>query len=492
MPRIGVTVTTDAQVSGAAPEAAPASTFFVAGITERGDVDAPVLLRSMSDYKRLLGPRVAYGALFDSLTTFFAEGGSKAYVARAVGPAATVGTLTLVDRAGAPIDTLRIDAKDPGPWSQGVTIEVTDGIVPDSFNLLVREGGEIKERYDNLLSPADAIAKLTTSGYVRATNLASATAAPNNNPAVMAPTALSAGADDRGAVTFATMITALDRFGSDLGAGMVAIPGQSAANVATGVIAHARATGRVDALAPTAGSSVSSTGNQARALRNIAGAEHAGFFAPWVQVPDGAGGIRTISPEGYVAGLRARAHLEAGPWKVPAGEAGKARYVLGVEQQFTRADIDSLADDHVNVIRQTGSSVRLYGYRSLSTDFLTWGMLTVRDLLNHLAVEGERRLERFVFRTIDGKGHLFAEAEGELLDLVEPIRKAGGLYERRTEAGEFVDPGYLIDTGPGVNTDDSLARNEMRVALFVRPSPTAELIRLTITRAAFRSDLRAA
>jgi hypothetical protein len=39
---------------------------------------------------------------------------------------------------------------------------------------------------------------------------------------------------------------------------------------------------------------------------------------PWVQIPDGVGGIRTISPEGFTAGHRAAA-IEA------AGEAGPTR-----------------------------------------------------------------------------------------------------------------------------------------------------------------------
>ena len=485
----GVTVTTETAPGGGDLETGRAGTYYVAGLTQRGAVDGPVQLRSLSEYTSKLGERVSYGALYDDLATFFAEGGTRAYVARVVGDAAAVGTLTLQDRAGVPVDTLRIDAKDPGAWSSDVTVEVTDGIVADTFDLIVRHDGDIVENYRNLASPAAAVTATATSGYIRAFDLGSATVAPDNNPAVQAATALSAGDDDRGSVVAADYVTALDRLGADLGAGVVAIPGQTADTVGAGLIAHARATRRLALLAPASGQTVQQASATALALRNTAGAEHAGIFYPWVQVPDGAGGVRTISPEGYVAGVRARTVAAVGTWRAPAGDIARAKYVTGLETDLTEDDIGSLTDDHVNAIRTAFSSVRLYGWRSLSTDQVNYRFLNGRDVLNDVASQLDRQLEQYVFRTIDGRGALFTEVEGTVASVVQPLAAAGGLYANVDAEGNEVDPGFRIDTGPTVNTVETIAAGEVRVAVALRVSPVGELIRVTISKVSLRSEL---
>lgn len=485
----GVTVTTETASGGGDLDSGRAGTYYVAGLTERGDTTSPVEIRSMTEYRRKLGARVAYGALHDDLATFFGEGGTRAYVARVVGDAATVGTLTLQDRAGVPVDTLRIDAANAGAWSANVTIQVEDGVVADTFTLTVRYHGDVVERYTNIASPADAVTQLANSGYVRATDLGSATAAPNNNPAVLAATALSAGADDRASVVAADMVSALDRFGSDLGAGAVAIPGQDADTVGAGLVAHARANRRIALLAPASGQTVAEVSASALALRNTAGAEHAGIFYPWVQIPDGAGGTRTISPEGYVAGVRARTIAAVGSWRAPAGDIARSRYVTGLEADLTEDDVDDLNDDHVNAIRAMFSTVRLYGWRSLSTDTVNYRFLTARDVLNDIAARLDRELEPYVFRTIDGRGALFTEVEGTIANVIQPVAAAGGLYVRTDDEGAQVDPGYAIDTGPTVNTPESIAAGEVRAVVSLRVSPVGEFISVTISKVALNAEL---
>lgn len=485
----GVVVETQTASGTGLGTAQAAGTYFVAGLTERGDNVDPVLLRSMGDYRKKVGSRVAYGTLHDDLETFFNEGGQRAYVARVVGGAATKGTLTLKDRAGVPLDTLKIDAKDPGAWSADVTIEVADGIVANTYKLVVRYKTEIVEIYDNLANPPAAVTALAKSGYVRATDLGSATAAPNNNPAVLAATALSAGSDDRASVVAQTYIDALARFGPDLGPGAAAIPGQTAATVGSGLMTHARDHRRIALLATASGQTPTQAETTATSLRNTAGAEFAGLFYPWVETPDGAGGTRKISPEGYVAGVRARAIGQAGTWRAPAGEIAVARHVVGLEKVLTKDEIDSATAEHVNTIRSLAGTTRLYGWRSLSTDTLHYLFLSARDVLNDIAFQAEQALEPFVFRTIDGRGHLFSEVEGTVAGIVEPFRAAGGIFEKTDAEGNRVDIGYSIDTGPTVNTEATIAAGEVRAALSVRPSPVGELVRLLITKVAVGGEL---
>jgi hypothetical protein len=472
---IGVQVDTVLPPTGGGANEVDPRTFFIAGLAERGDTAQPIILRSSVEARSLLGDRVAYGALADSIDSFFGEAGEnggRVIAARVVGPAATTGFLVLQDRAGVPVDTLRINASSPGPWSSGVTVQVTDGAAADSFTLTVRYAGDV-EVFADLASPGAAVTALEASAYVRGQDLASASVAPANNPAVLAATALSAGTDDRTSVTATELIAALDRFVADLGPGVVAIPGQPHSTVAAGLAAHARTMGRIALTSPPLGTTPTGAGTIARALRSTAGADYLGLIYLWQEIPDGTGGTRLVSPEGVAAGLRARLNRT---WAAPAGDAGITRFSLGAERTLTADEINTLDDDAVTTFREILGGVRLYGWRSLSLNTADFRNLSSRDYLNELSFRGRRALERFAHATIDGKGQLFQQVANELVALVAPVAAAGGLF-----AGQE-DPGYRVDTGPGVNTPQSIAAGEVRAQLSVRLSPIGSLVRLTIRK----------
>lgn len=87
-----------------------------------------------------------------------------------------------------------------------------------------------------------------------------------------------------------------------------------------------------------------------------------------------------------------------------------------------------------------------------------------------------------MFETIDGKGQLLASVAGELVGLLDPMRAAGGLYERFVD-GQRVDPGYSVDVGDTVNTAAVLASNTIAAVVALRVSPVDTLIDLTIVKA---------
>lgn len=472
----GVLVRTATRSGPVNPTIPASGRYFVVGQFDRGRTDVAQRVRSLAELEVLYGPRVAYGSAYDDLRMFFEEGGTEAHVVRVVGPAATVGTLTLKDDAGTPADALRVDAIGAGAWSASVTVEVAAGTLPSTFKVVV--DGPLDgdtETYDNLATAADAVAALGRSRYVRGTDLGAGV------PAVAAAAALSAGADDRAAITASHMTDALALFGRDLGAGAVAIPGYSSALVGADLMAHAKDRRRLALLAAPIGSSDNDYLNAADSLIAPDG-EYGGLFGPWVEIPMGGGRTKLVSPEGYVAAQRARAHLEAGPWRAPAGEIAVARFVVGVEREITRAQGDTLDEGHVSAIRTIAGTTRLYGWRSLSTDAENYALLTGRDVLNTIAYECEARLEQYVFQTIDGKGQLLAKVAGTLVGVLDPMRAAGGLYERIVD-GEQIDPGYSVDVGPTVNTDAVLASNKIAAVIALRVSPVGTLIDLTIVKA---------
>lgn len=482
----GVLVTTGAVAGPSAPTLAPASTYFAVGLAERGATDRAVLVNSFAQYQEEFGVLTSYTALFDDVKTFFEEGGSRAYVARVVGPAATTGTLAsgLLDRhASTPVATINISARSPGAWSSRITVQVLNGSVTNTFRILVLLDGKIRRDYANLRTPQEAVSRMSADPYVRVTDAGSATAAPLNNPAVVGPSALSAGTDDRASVTASTYIAALPLFESGFGDGAVAVPGIGP-SVHAGLIAHSIAYNRLALLVEARTADKATLTGTAGALD----APRAGLFAPWIRVPDGFGGTKTISPEGFVAAARAKAHA-VGPWKAAAGESSRARYVVAADVVYSAAESDELDGAKVNVIRTIASSLRLYGWRSLAADQENWGLLTNADTVNRVVVEAYRRLEPYVFDVIDARGHLMAKITGTLTGIVQPMANASGLFARIAADGTVLDPGYRVTVDGDINPVSSLAQNKVLAQLGIRVSPTAALVELTVTKAAVTAAL---
>lgn len=485
----GVVVTTGAVAGPSAPTLAPASTYFAVGLAERGATDRAVLVRSFQEYEALMGGRTSYSALYDDLKTFFEEGGTRAYIGRVVGAAATTGTLTggLLDRhATTPVATLNVSARNPGSWSSRLSVQVFDGASTGIFRIKVFLDGQVVRDYTNLHNPAEAVSRMSGDPYVVVTNAGSATTAPLNNPAALgSPVALTAGTDDRASVDADDYVAALARFTDGLGDGAVAIPGIGP-SVHAGLIEHADANNRIALLCEARDADKATLIDTAAALD----AQRAGLFAPWVRIPDGFGGLKAISPEGYVAAARARAHGIAGPWQAAAGENSKARYVAAPDVTYTKGDAEELDQAKVNAIITLAESTRLYGWRSLSEDADNWALLTGADTVNRVVVEAYKQLEPYLFGVIDAKGHLLGQIQATLMGIVIPMADANGLFARYAEDGETVlDPGYRVNTSESLNPVSSLAQNRVLAELGIRVSPTAALITLTVTKAAVTAAL---
>lgn len=482
---VGVVVTTEARSGQTQPLGVQSSQMFITGVTERGDTAAPIKCRNMNDVIGFTGGRVSYGLLYDQLQTYFNEGGTRAYINRVVGPAATKGTVTLQDRAATtPLDTLKIDAADSGSWSERVDIVISDGVDVGTFRMQVLLDDQVIHDVSNLTSPADAVTKFSGSNYIKVTNVGSVSTAPENNPAT-GTFSLTAGDDDRASITDAHYVDAMNRAAPDLGDGAVLMPGRSGSTIVDAIKQHCANNNRIGLLAGGKDDTVETLMQTARGINS----EFLGMFAPWVMISDNAGGLRAISPEGYVAACRSRTHEQFGAWRVPAGAIASSDYVQDVYTSYSAEQINQLEVGRVSAIRSVGSGVRLYGWRSLSNDEENWSYLKDRDLINRLVVQAEATLEDYVFSPIDPKGQTLAAIEGELIGMVDPIREAGGLYERVDEEGNEVDPGYVVTVNQTNNTAETLANNEVHADLAVRVSPVGALIRLTITKVGILSGL---
>ncbi len=477
MARPGVEVTSRALP---APRGLPTDTgvWFVVGPAQKGSLTKARQVRNMTEFERHYGTRQTYSTLWDSLDTFFREGGATAYVSRIAGPGTAVAGVNLGD--GSLGTSLRVDAKNGGTWGNSLTVEVVAGTNAGEFVLVIRNGTTEVDRSPSLVDQSAAVAWSSNSEWVTVTIPGGASAL---DPAVAAATALAGGADDNTTgITEPIRQAGLALFPRDLGPGQVSIPGNSTAANVSALIAHADANNRV-ALADT-----TDTASRSALVTEVStqnGKPAGAAFAPWVTIPGlTANTTRTVPPSALVAGLIARSDSRFSPNVPAAGGNGIATYATGVSQAaWTDADRQLLNEGGVNVIRTARGQVQLYGYRTLGGATSPWLSLSNQRLRMAIVAEAEDIAEQFLFDEIDGRGRKTAEFAGALTAMLTRYYNAGSLY------GDTSADAFDVNVGNTVNTPQMLADNQLRAVIGLRMSPFAELVAIEVVKVAITQNL---
>lgn len=449
-------------------------TWFVAGFADRGVAGEPALVRNLAQFVDEFGERVSYSTLYDALDVFFREGGSLAYVSRVVGPTPVKATVTLVDQAGSPANTLRVDAISYGVW--GNDLDVVVDVTGSNFTIEVKEDDVRVEISPTLANNAEAIAWAANSSYIRLTDLG------GGDPAEVTAS-LAGGTDDHASATDASWETALGWFPADLGPGQVSMPGRTTGQAHQDLLEHAAARNRVALLdlADTADEATLVTA--AGVSRLLDTAPYGAAFAPWAVVPGIASGTtRTVPYCAVVAGQIGRNDaLGLSPNIAAAGEAGISRYAVGLSQvPWTDAEREVLNNGGVNVAKLVNGQIRTYGFRSLVNPLTAaaWLQFTNGRLRMVLSAKGAAIGERFMFDQIDGRGIKMKEFEGELVAMLIPYYDSGSLY------GDSPAEAFQVDTGAQVNTPETIAARELHAVMAVRMSPFAEMVEIEIVKVA--------
>lgn len=483
----GVVVNTGVRVGPSGATTAPASTYFVVGEAERGPVAAARLVRSMDEFNTYFGGYTSTAVLHQHLQTFFEEGGTQAYVVRVVNTTATAGTFTVNGRTGATA-ALTANAANPGAWSSKLSLEFEDGVGASTVRVTVNYDGVPVYRSGDLASNSAIAAALNAN----VAHLMTATAGANATlPAATAgtPVTFVAGTENLASVTDANVVSALALFGEELGAGAVAAPSRQGSTIWNGLRDHAVANRRIALCAFQSSATVADARTGASSYGGVtdgekAEASHMAFYWPWVTIPDGAGGTRSVSPESFVAAARAKAHESSGPWRPGAGLLSSSAFVSGLSATVTKATSEALDTARVNALRVVDGTVRVYGARSVSADETNWRFITYRDTLNFLTVRAERELEKYVFSVVDGRKSIFAQVASDLVSVLEDVRNRGGVFERVAADGTLLDRGYSVEVSDAINPVADLAAGIVRARVGIRVSSIAEIITITITKSA--------
>jgi len=474
-PGVQITSRSDAPPRGISTDT---GTWFVVGTAQKGPTGKAQLIHSMTEFAYYFGSRQSYSILWDALETFFKEGGQQAYVVRVSGTSSAAATKTLLD--GSAGNSLVVTAKNVGVWGNSLSVAVTQPVA-NTFQLAITHTTlGLVDLSPYLTTQADAVNWSRNSDWVNV-----AIGASSLIPAVAAASALTGGADDISGVSDTQRQTALSYFTADLGPGQVSIPGNVTTANRTALIAHARAYGREAILDDTDTSSRSAIVTEAVSLQ---GDEFGALFAPWCVIPPylPQQSPRVVPPCALVAGLMARSDATNSPNVPAAGDNGRARFVLDVTQPaWSDSDRDALNTAGCNIIRNFNGAVELYGIRTLANPNgdTSWLDLANQRFRNLLYADLNDVAQSFVFDQIDGRGLKTAEFAGALTAVLNRYLTAGALY------GDSPDSAFRVDVGPGINTQTTLANNELHAVVSVRISPSAELVVIEVAKVSVAQSL---
>jgi hypothetical protein len=493
-----------------------AGQWFVVGEAERGDITKPTLCRSFSDYVREYGDYQA-GNLYQYVKTYFDEGGSRCYVQRVLGASYATATKTFQDTAGSPANTITFTAKNPGKWGLTLAVEIlasSDASVAISgyFKVKIYLNDALIFTSRDLKDVPDAVNFINESRTVNHLIVASNESASSLNPKAYAKTALTGGANGTNAATAAEKVTGLALFTEDLKNGAVSVPGVYDNTTRDGLFTHVEAHNRIALWALAAGTSVDTAITTASTEYTDTAASYVAYYWPHIKVPSpsttelasyvAAGATAataepdpqsvtvTIDPTGYAAAARSRAIQSAGgPWRPGAGVISNARTISELNQSVAPSEADRLDDGRVNALRKVGSNIRVYGARSVSSDETNFRYITLRDTLNGIVYGIERRMEEYVFNTIDSRGNLFGRIEASIVGFLDPMRVAGGLYEARDDDGRLVDPGYTVAVNKTNNPNSQLAQGIVKATVGVRIAGVVDMIEVEITKSTLNAPI---
>lgn len=423
---------------------------------------------------------------------FFSNGGREAWVARVAASDAAAASLMLQDRASTPINTLKVDAANPGAWGNTLYIDVIDVPPPPAeptnghFHLVVKLGGStdayIVERWldlsmntnDSRYAPTLINAGINGSPYIQVEDQNSATAASNDRPSVQTGQVLAGGLDG-GALAAGDLGTALGVFDSvEVPLGLN-LPGHTGAAVGT-ALGYAAARGDVFVVVDPP------QGNDAIAVLTYAGgltaSSYGAVYYPWVQVADPAssapGAARMIPPGGAVLGQFATTDATRGVFKTPAGINTRISGAVGVERKLTGTDLDNLNLAGVNVIRQIpGAGIVVMGGRTLKLSGSD-KYVAVRRTLIYIRSSLINSTRFAIFEPNDEKLWLVVRSiiERFLLDLWQ----SGGLR------GNTADEAFFVKCDDELNTPQGIASGEVKVQIGVALQYPAEFVVFTLSQ----------
>jgi len=482
----GIVLTTAVRTGPVTTTTAPTSTLFIAGVTEKGPEGDAKLITSVADYNAIYGGYTSAGYVHESVQMFFEEGGSRAYVSRVIPSDAVSASCTVADASAGTVVTLIASGEGTWPHSGALTVGVIQP-TGSTFRLRIFSDGDLVYTTPICTTKSELVDEINNS-TVAGLYVTAVAGASSLIPQVTVSNLNFTGGSNGTTVTDADVETAFEAFVPTLGPGAIAAPGFYTQTVYEALIDHAKGNNRIALLGFDKDDTVNDVLSVTSNYEDRDGAESAAWFYPWVKIPRGNLTI-SVPCEGYVAAKRAAVHNKLGSWHAYAGLKSEARFVTGVQTTISSTQADALDLVYINPIRIISGTVRIYGARSASTDTVNFRYINSREVLNDIIDKAQSGLEALVFSVIDGRRSLFGEVAAVLINVLDPISKAGGLFELYDANGKRLDPGYTIQVNDAINPISQLATGVVKAKVGARVSSIGDTIEVEITKSNLTSSL---
>jgi len=196
------------------------------------------------------------------------------------------------------------------------------------------------------------------------------------------------------------------------------------------------------------------------------------LYSPWVKIYDSYNDkLIEVPPSGYIAAQIAYNDQVGHPWSAPAGFNRGMLDIINTTYIFTEGERDTLYQTEINPLQTfRGEGSVIWGQKTEQTKSSALNRVNVRRLLIVIEKAMAISLRSFLFEPNNEITRFRVEALlNEYLDKLS----AQGAFQTEGEDG-----GYHVVCDETNNTPAIIDTHELQVDVFVKPSMTAEFIRL--------------
>lgn len=463
--------------------------FF--GTASRGP-DEATLISSWTDFRTQFGDLSNDYNLGFSVYHYFANGGRDAYICRVVAADAVAASGTveyLPDGVGgassATLFTYSVNS--PGTWGNGITLEVTQGVVDASatqiptFNLIIKLDGTEVERWNEVSVDPNNNRYLDTvvNTYSKFITVTVPTIVASADWAFDTAAVTSLGGTEGSAIADSDYTNALTLLDTVEGVLLLNAPGITSPTVVNAFLAKAESRGNSFVIIDPQADAVTVSDIGGTVVGSYNSSTYGSVYYPMLKMVDpsktGPGAIRTTYPGGAVAGAYVRTEVARTVAKAPAGFDIDVRGALGLATTFTAADTGTLYDTYnVNLFRAVpGAGIVINGARTL--DKTSPGKyIPIRRSLNYLKQALSDATAFAVFEPNDER--LWTRLNVTVSSLLAEFWRAGGLK------GKNATQAFYVTCDASNNTETSVANGEVHVEVGVALQYPAEFVVITISQ----------
>lgn len=457
--------------SGEKPiQATSTSTGAFIGLTARGVAKTPVLVTSWTDYVNkfaggLETPFIKEGDLPNAVYGFFQNGGSRAYIVRAISASSV--------KAKGTLDTVVFNAKDEGAWANNILSVVVKTGVGNTFNVTVKMGNNVVESYEGLSNEP-------TSNYYfvdvinQDSNYISFPQNVEGN--LTAGTVKFTGGDDNlTGVAKGDYISCLETLDYVSSVNLVAMPGLTDNAIASALVGYCDKRSECFAILDAPKGSTLET---IQTHREKIGGTNGALYYPNIQIADPLGrttsSLKVCSPSGHIMGVYARTDNNRGVFKAPAGEEAVIRGAVDLETKVPFGVVDVLNPLGINcIIVKPNAGTVIWGARSLSTDPSKRYVSDVRyDLMIRNSIYNGTQWA--VFEPNDE--NLWDKIDTSLRGFLDEQWKSGALR------GTSSDEAYYVKCDAELNNDLAIANGQVVAEIGYAKQKPAEFVIVKIVQ----------